>query len=1622
PGMTVDFLGLNNMFNRLTYIINRYIVYPIRLARWEQVNMPLNKAQGEADNEGRGAEKALPVQPADNTGNTGPLGANVTTRTSTEEAGGLGVDMAAPVSTEGVEVFGQHERILRNGIGVNSNPRSPPAGVADSNGALGIGVTRSAPDKLVGAVVANVTSSEALDSVRLADARSATSGDGERGQDAEKAAQRAVAKTGSESRSGSIIGNTIARIFDRIGGWVSAGLNAGAVVIKAARARLNGAADEAKKSQIEGSIRASGFSSRFNKVFIFSLAVFLTPLTALAGNGRQFTGDFKLLVAGLLVTAAVILAKPLFSANFVKFAKRVAVLTLAGVLYLGVAFVHDGSFGLRHSIVEASSVGYSRTATKDYISPAGYFMGNGRPAALIIENGNILNPLNTQARVRGGALFVVANNGRSFVTRIIVNKDGLNDLSLTLGAWDLTVRDVRIGIQAGPMAIEAGRVTEDAKKYRERGAKNIVFVDSNGNIGFISQRSWTLGRRGVSAERLAQEAVNRGAMAGMFVDGGSTGRIYKPAAGVFTREPVAPQSNAGKPGTGFPLASMAVIPLLGVFGFGKRKNEETDRATENNSVRKNVSEKDLDTIINKFDAVISGMVKELGAERLAQRKAGMFITDYLLHGKIETDNQALLELAKDIGALSNEDLAKLSTDPALAFLSAVVAVKAETKAEKAETKAEKAETKAEENRDISLAKLSIAKEALKSMGYKNCATTTADIRIREALENARLNMGGTWTASEFIQIHNRLVAEYNAKHEEGVESISPALVTAARLIELIGNNISVRIIEKLDNGNLHVVLPLDINVDKVTGKISITAVNGNIEGANATRIIDLENLNFTGKGIIILVQDRNSDSIKDTERLSNEQLDLLTEGRSLLGNSGSGASGQGGSGNGSGSATGDVGGNGSDGSSANAGNAVDAKEQSPRLTSGSITAGTASTVKGTAFDPAHSSRAPPAVSEIISALYSLVSLLNSASLIDKTVANIIHAAAASLESEALAGSLNSFAANLIQVALLDKAVRREDDDYLVALLKNLMKTVKSRGLGVHGRYFRAARLIAYRFGLPYTSMIQLGTALMLLNETEEFIQALKEEDLVRAELEVKKQDLAPAANKLAVVLYPSKSSDHNGALADLLDLVEELQGRGYEVRYTRVHTVVDLASGLLRYTQDRPADLVIIGGHGNPSSILLSPEGGLGYGVLGINDVNELAALNFVLAQQGVILLNSCSTGNGGVSGNNIANAFANAFPQASRILAPYSPAGPRLVFDADNILVDIRYDDSSSGGVVSSVNMKTGKFNPETNLTRSGYDAAGAQGRSVPVAPASAGSQALPVDQGQARSGTVPLASLGDSPSQNNIIVKAFRSLVAGLRSYFANARKAINEKSGLAKVRLAEVFESSTPTLAPPLVRLATWAANVGRRVNALIKGGINGNTERNDGRDKDAGDAVSGSGAKGTQESRSTGFVGRSGDTSTGFGAVVGALSESHSLPSNDLSVVNHSGRAPPVSAIIITAAIIFFLSVLLSKVFGQDNQAIINLIQPAIDPSVAGNQLTANVVKGGAGALLQGLTPLVAAFTTIIGGVTCALLKSKRLRSNISLISLRRTLHLWLQGKTATTILEYSSFITILAPFI
>ncbi|HNW40214.1 MAG TPA: hypothetical protein PKI44_07330, partial [Candidatus Omnitrophota bacterium] len=90
---------------------------------------------------------------------------------------------------------------------------------------------------------------------------------------------------------------------------------------------------------------------------------------------------------------------------------------------------------------------------------------------------------------------------------------------------------------------------------------------------------------------------------------------------------------------------------------------------------------------------------------------------------------------------------------------------------------------------------------------------------------------------------------------------------------------------------------------------------------------------------------------------------------------------------------------------------------------------------------------------------------------------------------------------IIRMVLMDKAVRRDEEDVLSALLKKLMSVIKTRNLrNLNGRYFRAARLIAHRYGLSYSSMVQLEAAFILLNETEDFINALKDEDFVRAEL------------------------------------------------------------------------------------------------------------------------------------------------------------------------------------------------------------------------------------------------------------------------------------------------------------------------------------------------------------------------------------------------------------------------------------------------------------------------------------------------------------------------------------------
>jgi hypothetical protein len=55
------------------------------------------------------------------------------------------------------------------------------------------------------------------------------------------------------------------------------------------------------------------------------------------------------------------------------------------------------------------------------------------------------------------------------------------------------------------------------------------------------------------------------------------------------------------------------------------------------------------------------------------------------------------------------------------------------------------------------------------------------MRIRPQLERERALRGGNWTAAEFIDIHNKLAAEYNAKQDELAGGVGVAYTRVSEL-------------------------------------------------------------------------------------------------------------------------------------------------------------------------------------------------------------------------------------------------------------------------------------------------------------------------------------------------------------------------------------------------------------------------------------------------------------------------------------------------------------------------------------------------------------------------------------------------------------------------------------------------------------------------------------------------------------------------------------------------------------------------------------------------------------------------------------------------------------------------
>jgi len=193
--------------------------------------------------------------------------------------------------------------------------------------------------------------------------------------------------------------------------------------------------------------------------------------------------------------------------------------------------------------------------------------------------------------------------------------------------------------------------------------------------------------------------------------------------------------------------------------------------------------------------------------------------------------------------------------------------------------------------------------------------------------------------------------------------------------------------------------------------------------------------------------------------------------------------------------------------------------------------------------------------------------------------------------------------------------------------------------------------------------------------------------------------LAVKNGKSALIIYADEETDWNGALNNLLTLREELEARGYTVRNTRVGSVDSLIEKIELYTEANPVDLLIIGAHGRQRAMILG--NGLD-GELTLQNAHRLYGVNSSLAMGGTIVLKSCSTARGEGLEKNMANTVAGIFSQAEHVFAPRVTAGSRFVFDTDNQVAGIKYDNAEGAGSISSVNLRT----HDTNLTERGYDA----------------------------------------------------------------------------------------------------------------------------------------------------------------------------------------------------------------------------------------------------------------------------------------------------------------------------
>ena len=181
---------------------------------------------------------------------------------------------------------------------------------------------------------------------------------------------------------------------------------------------------------------------------------------------------------------------------------------------------------------------------------------------------------------------------------------------------------------------------------------------------------------------------------------------------------------------------------------------------------------------------------------------------------------------------------------------------------------------------------------------------------------------------------------------------------------------------------------------------------------------------------------------------------------------------------------------------------------------------------------------------------------------------------------------------------------------------------------------------------------------------------------------------APPTSRRALGLLPMR--DHNGAFAMDADFWESLIAQGYSVWLADVASDDEAAAVRRRAAELGGADLLVYSGHGCRTLLVMSGDPaalrGARGGVLDLTDEARLSTAQerAALRPGGVVVIDSCKTGQGRDSRENLANMLARVYPQAARVLAPIEATRiDDVVFDPDNEVIDIRY--RFGGGYVTA-------------------------------------------------------------------------------------------------------------------------------------------------------------------------------------------------------------------------------------------------------------------------------------------------------------------------------------------------